>query len=165
MFEQVLDETKAITTLDKLNPNTIKDPGLFGILSGKYQKAKENNLKMEVEIFGDIEGIDIEIFDLTRILGILLDNAIEAANKSRKRRVTFTLTEMKNEVSFEITNTFIEKNIDLNKIKEKDVSSKGKNRGLGLYKVEEIVNKYSSVRNITQVEGDTFVQVLTISKV
>jgi len=165
MFEQVLDETKAITTLDKLNPNTIKDPGLFGILSGKYQKAKEANLKMEVEIFGDIEGIDIEIFDLTRVLGILLDNAIEAAKNSKKRRITFMLTERKNEVSFEITNSFSGKKIDLDKIKEKGVSSKGKNRGLGLYKVEEIVNKYDSVQNTTQVEKDTFVQILTIAKI
>ena len=47
MFGQVLDETKAITTLDKLNPNTIKDPGLFGILTGKYQKAKDSKIKME----------------------------------------------------------------------------------------------------------------------
>jgi len=164
MFTQVLDETKAITTLDKLNPNTIKDPGLFGILNGKYQKAKENKIKMEVEIFGEIDGIDIDIFDLTRMLGILLDNAIEAAKNSKKKKLTFMLTERKDEVSFEITNTFFEKNIDVKKIKEKGFSSKGKNRGLGLYKVEEIINKYDSVENTTQIEGDLFIQTLTISK-
>lgn len=164
IFQQVMDETKVITTLDSLNPNKIKDPAVFGILNGKYKKAKENKVKMEVEVLGDTEGIDIEAYDLTRILGILLDNAIEAAKESKKKKVTFSLTERRNDVVFEITNTFSEKEINLEKIKEKGVSSKGKNRGLGLYKVEEIVNKYDSVENTTQIEGDTFIQILNISK-
>ena len=164
IFQQVMDETKVITTLDNLNPNKIKDPAIFGILNGKYKKAKENKLKMEVTVFGDTDKMAIDTFDLTRMLGILLDNAIEAAKTSKKKKITFSITERKDDVMFEITNTFSDKNIDIDKIKQKGVSSKGKNRGLGLYKVEEIIKKYDTVENITQIEADTFVQVLIISK-
>ena len=165
MFTQVLDETKAITTLDRLNPNTIKDPGLFAILNGKYQTAKDKHIKMEIEIFGDIEKSSMEIFDLTRVLGILLDNAIDAAKESKKKKIKFLLSERRDAIDIEISNTYFGKKIDLEKIKQKGVSSKGRDRGLGLYKVEEIVNKYESVRNDTIIEGQMFVQILQIDKV
>lgn len=63
-------------TLSKLK--YIKVPGLKGLLSSKIITAQATNIDIFIDIEEDIDLLDIDIIDLCRILGIFMDNAIEA---------------------------------------------------------------------------------------
>ena len=165
VFKEVLDESRVLTTLDKLNLDLIKNPNIYGLITTKYEKCERNNVTMNLEIFADFDNTKIKTFDLTRILGIFLDNAIEAASGSEERKVNLLITENNNKVIVEISNTYSDKAISVEKIYEKGISSKGSNRGLGLYKVKDIVKKYPTVSLKTVVDEDKFLQRLTIDKV
>jgi two-component system sensor histidine kinase AgrC len=164
VFKEVLDESKTLTTLDKLNPDLIKNPSIYGLMTTKYQQCEKNNVNMNIEIFSDLEELQIKTFDLTRILGIFLDNAIEAASGSKERKINILITEKNDNTIIEISNTYSDKAISVEKIYEKGESSKGKDRGLGLYKVKEIIKRSSGVQLKTVVDDEKFLQRLIIQK-
>jgi hypothetical protein len=93
-----------------------------------------------------------------------LDNAIEASCGSKGRKISIVIEEIKERIEIKISNTYSDKLLSVEKIFEKGVLSKGKNRGLGLYKVKEIVNKYPSVELETIADKELFMQKLTILK-
>lgn len=164
VFKEVLEESKTLTTLDKLNPNLIKSPSLYGLITSKYQRCEQNNVMMNIEIFAELENMEIRTFDLTRMLGIFLDNSIEAASASKVKKVNFVISEKENHIIFKISNTFVDNAVDVEKIFDNGISSKGKNRGLGLYKVKDIVNRYKDISLNTYIEDKMFVQQLAIPK-
>jgi len=164
MFKEILEESREISSLDKLNPNLIKDPNIFGLVTAKYQECIKKNVTMNFEIFAELENINIKTYDLTRILGIFLDNAIEAASGSEEKRLNLIISEEKGKIIIKITNTYTDKAISVEKMYEKGISSKGENRGLGLYKVKEIVKKYPSMKLETIADEKIFLQQLTIEK-
>lgn len=164
VFKEVLDESKSFTTLDKLNPNLIKSPSLYGLLTSKYQKCDQNNVKMDIEIFAELENMEIKTFDLSRMLGIFLDNSIEAASTSEGKKVNFVISESNNKIIFKISNSFEGDVENIDRIFDKGISSKGKNRGLGLYKVKDIINRYKDISLDTYVENRMFTQELAIPK-
>lgn len=164
-FEQILDESRAITALDKLNPDLFKNPSLFGLITAKYEYARQNNVSINFEMYGKLEEADMQIYDLTRILGIFLDNAIEASVGSKKKKVNFMVIKRKNKIVVEITNTYSELGLRLENINDKGVSSKGENRGLGLYKVKDILRKYPKVEHQTKASNGMFMQRLSINEV
>lgn len=164
-FEQILDESRAITALDKLNPDFFKNPSLFGLITAKYEYARQNNVSINFEMYGKLEEADMQIYDLTRILGIFLDNAIEASVGSEKKKVNFMVIKRKGKIIVEITNTYSELGLRLENINDKGASSKGENRGLGLYKVKEILKKYPKVEHETKASGGMFMQRLSINEV
>ena len=164
-FEQILDESRAITALDKLNPDLFKNPSLFGLITAKYEYARQNNVNINFEMYGKLENANMQIYDLTRTLGIFLDNAIEASAGSDKKKVNFMVCERKGKVIIEIINSYSETGLKIENISDKGISSKGENRGLGLYKVKEILKKYPAVRHETTASNGMFMQRLTISKI
>ena len=74
------------------------------------------------------------------------------------------INENRGKIEIEISNTYTDKALIVEKIFEKGESSKGKNRGLGLYKAKEIIKKYPGVELKTQVDKELFMQKLIISK-
>lgn len=164
-FEQILDESRAITALDKLNPDLFKNPSLFGLITAKYEYARQNNVNINFEMYGKLENADMQIYDLTRTLGIFLDNAIEASAGSDKKKVNFMVCERKGKVIIEIINSYSETGLKIENLSDKGISSKGENRGLGLYKVKEILKKYPDVKHETTASNGMFMQRLTISKI
>jgi two-component system sensor histidine kinase AgrC len=164
MFKEILEESKQISSLDKLNPNLIKDPNIFGILIAKYQECIKRNIAMEFEIFAELENLEIKTYDLTRIIGIFLDNAIEAAGGSTEKKINLLINEDKATVTIEISNTYSNKEISIEHMFEKGVSSKGENRGLGLYKVKEILKRCTGAELKTTNDDNVFLQKLIIQK-
>lgn len=164
VLKEIIEDSKVLTTLDKLNPDLIKNPSIYGLITSKYQRCEECNVTFNIEIFTELEDLEIRIFDLTRMLGIFLDNAIEAASGSRTKKVNLLIREKGNEVILEISNTFSDKAISTDIIFNKGISSKGNNRGLGLYKVKDIVKRYSTVSLETFIADEVFVQRLSVQK-
>ena len=164
-FDEVLSETKTITGLDRLNPELYRNPSLFGLVTAKFESARKSGVTMNFEIYADLNNLDIKTYDFTRILGILLDNAIEASAGSKKKIVNFYVVEKNGKVTVEISNSFTDTGLKIEEMNERGKSSKGKNRGLGLYKVKDILSRYPKIVHETKISSDLFLQRLVIDKV
>ncbi len=166
--EEILLESKKILGNDKnlyLLKN-IKITPLKSLLSCKLINAKYNGIKVDIEVLDEINAINISNIDICRIMGILLDNAIEASVECEDKHMSFIAIKDEDKVIFIIKNTFKkQKNtIPINDIYKKGISSKGENRGLGLSNLMDIINeKYSKNISIyTNVKENIFIQKLEI---
>lgn len=167
-YSDLLTDCKKVNNLAVLNPELINNPAVYSLLTSKYHTAAELGITMNFDIFIDLKTLNIKTYDLTRILGILLDNAIEACNKCDEKDIYITIRK-DNKVSrqlFVIENTYSNKNVDTDRIFEKGYTSKieddGKNHGLGLWEVRQILNKNNNLNLFTTKSNRLFKQQLEI---
>ena len=141
----------------------IRTTELKSILSAKLLYAIELNINVSIEVTNEIADIPMDTLDLTRVIGIFLDNAIEAALETDSPFLSFALVHADTEYVFIISNSFLEKGVPYASLAQPNVSTKGANRGLGLYNAHEIIAKYNSVFLDTEIQGEHFVQRLRIT--
>lgn len=151
-------KNEAFTNLDNLKILEIK-----GLLTTKIIHADHLGIKLNIEIPDTIDSIDMDIIDLTRIIGILTDNAIEACGNCESPQINIAFMNTNhNTILVCIDNTVEEFKLDLDKIYEENYSTKGENRGIGLTNVKDILKGYATVNLTTQVEDGWFMQELEI---
>ncbi len=157
-----------VNNLAILNPELINNPAIYSLLTAKYHQAEELGIAMNFDIFMDLKTLNIKTYDLTRILGILLDNAIDACNKCNEKDIYITIRKdnKANRQLIMVENTYSNKNVDTNRIFEKGYTSKigdnGKNHGLGLWEVREILKKNNNLNLFTTKSMRLFTQQLEI---
>ncbi len=142
------------------NANRIKDIAIKNVLMQKMIQAKNEKIPFKLEIMGDIPKVSVPMLDTIRILNILCDNALEAAEKSDEPNVTVAVSSDKGITSLVIENTREKKHIDQNEIWEKGYSTKGSNRGIGLYTVSKLLLEYESIEIRTVITENSFTQKL-----
>lgn len=146
-YSEVLDDCQRVNNLSLLSPEIINNPAIYSLLTSKYHYAAELGIKVDLEIFMDLSNINMKVYELTRILGILIDNAIEAAKQCDQKEIiiTFRTDKKRNKQLFIIENTYSNKNVNIDEIFEKGKTSKttkdSKNHGLGLWEVRQIIKK------------------------
>lgn len=156
----------------KLSSNTarlnqlmnIKSTELKGIVSAKLLYAMELNIAVGIEVTEEIPEIPIDTIDLSRILGIFLDNAIEASLETEHPSIQFAIINLENEYTFIISNTFLDHGIPFATLRQPKISTKGPNRGIGLYNAQEIISKYDHILWDTETNDTNFIQRLRIPK-
>lgn len=167
-YSSLMEDCKKVNNLAVLNPELINNPAVYSLLTSKYHKAEELNIKMNFEVFLDLTTLNIKTYDLSRILGILLDNAIEASNKCEEKIINITIRKdnKANRQLFVIENTYSNKNVDTDRIFEKGYTSKveedNKSHGLGLWEVRKILNKNNNLNLFTSKDNKFFKQQLEI---
>ena len=88
------------------------DGGIKGLIYHKISKVEENNIKYFLFIDKNIKDIFEEKFDLktyqdiTKLLGVFLDNAIEATMLSNKKEVEIDFKKQDDCIIMDISNTF-----------------------------------------------------------
>lgn len=162
-----------ITPLNKkLSKNTshlnqlmnIKITELKSIISAKLLYATELNVTVSIEILDEISKIPIDTIDLARVLGVFLDNSIEAALETDTPTIQFAIINLEKEYTFIIANSFLDHGIPYASLRQPSVSTKGTNRGIGLYNAQEIIAKYNHIFWDTEIIGNNFTQRLHIFK-
>ena len=154
----LLPDINKVNNLSLLNPDTINSPPVFGLLLSKYNLAISKNITFNITSFFDYSTINMNIFDFVKILGILLDNAIEASSESKEKIVELyiTIDFYSRKQIFKVNNSYSNKDIDLNQIFNKDYSTKKEKSGFGLWEVKQIVNKAKNL-SIQPSKNDLFV--------
>ena len=167
-YSQLLEDCQRVNNLAILSPDVINNPAVYSLLTSKYHKANELGIKINLDIFMDLSKVNMKIYEFTRILGILLDNAIEAASQCEEKviNIEFRNDLNKNKQLFIIKNTYSNTELDMSKIFEKGYSTKKdkKDHGLGLWEVNQILKKNNNmVELFTNKMDGYFVQQLEIS--
>ncbi len=163
-YSQLLDDCQRVNNLTTLSPEVINNPAIYSILASKYYKADELGIKINLEIFLDLNTLKIKIYELTRILGILLDNAIEATLDCSEKVINVIMRkdDTHHRQLIIIENSYSNKNINLDKIFEKSYSTKPNNTGLGLWEVRQILKKNNNLNLYTTKDDKFFKQQLEI---
>ncbi len=163
-YSQLLKDCNRVNNLTALNPNVVNNPAIYNIMATKYHKADGIGVEINLGVFLDLNEIEkyMKIYEFTRILGILMDNAIEAASECEEKiiHVSFRKEENRNRIVMLIENTYKNKDINVDKIFEKDFSTKSKNTnsGLGLWEVRQILKKNNNLNLYTTKNDEFFVQ-------
>ena len=106
----------------------------------------------------------MDVWDLVRCLGILLDNAAEAALETEMPWVEIVLLAQGGTLSLRVSNPYAG-TIDPDRIWEEGFSTKGPGRGLGLGGYRRILAGWPNAVSSAGWEDGTFCQELTISEV
>ena len=139
-------------------------PEVKGLLSSKIIKAQELGLDTFIDISEPIDEINIDIVELVRAIGIIMDNAIEAALSSEGKKICLGLIKKNQSVIIVVSNSFSGDIPPIAMLFKQGFSTKGENRGLGLSNLKEILSKYRNVTLDTFIKNELFFQEITINK-
>lgn len=163
-YKQLLQDCNQVNNLSSLSPDSINNPAIYTVLANKYYKADSLGIKINLETFIDFNNLHMGIYEFTRILGILMDNAIEAASECDKKVINVTIRNdlRQNRQLLVIENTYNNKDVDLNRLSEKGYSTKPKNTGLGLWEVNKIIKRHKNLACFTTKNSEYFKQQIEI---
>ncbi len=163
-YSSLLKDYNKFNILTVFNSNIINSPPVLALICEKHKKAEKLGINFNVEIFYDFKNIKMNIYEFTRILGIFLDNSIEAAKNSNDKIINIII---RKDMTYSrdllvIENSYSDSKINIEKIYEKNYSTKKGNTGIGLSKVKKILKKYKNVTLNTFVNKKFFTQQLEI---
>ncbi len=136
---------------------------LKSILYTKLLLAVNQDIEVNIDIPDEIDSVPMDPVDLTRVLGIYLDNAIEACLETERPVLNFHLGKMNQDIVFIISNTFVDRGLSVAQMHKRDVTTKGEGHGIGLCNVSEILNRYDNIFHETLIEDGLFIQQVRIS--
>lgn len=167
-YDKVINEL--IVRYGKNSGETVKNisklpKGLKGILYYKMNDMKQKHINLTVSISqrvsSPLEKLETEEYViLSKIVGIIMDNDLEAALKSKDKSVFIEVYEQNGIVIMVIENS-CDSIVNVNDIKKKNFSTKGTGRGLGLH-IAELLLKKSKHITMSQHSTDVFITKITI---
>lgn len=163
-YSQLQEDCSKVNNLYILNPDIINNPGIYNLLTTKYSEAEENGIKVNLTFLLDLNELHMKIYEFARILGILLDNAIDAASECDEKvlNIFFRNEARNNRNIILIENTYKDKDVDLNQIFNKGITGKENHTGLGLWEIRQIPKKNNNVNLYTNKNEKYFTQQLEI---
>ena len=166
-INNVLKESDDSDNLFLQKVEFIPEGGLQGLIHKKIELMKKKNINVYLQVDDRLSAINFDKFstqknkNICTIIGIFLDNALEAAELANKKNVSIVLNVQSNRLIINISNTY-KGIIEISKIDEAGYSTKGKNRGFGLDIVKSIIQENSYLKNDRQITGMIFNQKLII---
>ncbi len=160
-FESKIFPTKDLITGGDYKLNQLSSIGVLEIkslLSAKMIYAHESGIDITIDIPDKVESFLIDTVDLARILGIFLDNAIEAALETEQPQIGLNIIQNETGVSIIISNHFRDNSVMLHKLKQKGFSTKIGHQGIGLWNAQKIISSYDNVLLETTMKRDYFTQ-------
>ena len=161
---------KVSTSISKYSKFThLPSNGLKGFFYYKSMEAERRGIKVSTNVSKKIENsflkdLDTKTYkDLARLIGVYLDNAIDASEKSEDKKLGIEIYLIKENIKIIITNTF-SNDVDLSKIGKERYTTKGKNHGHGLLLVSSIIRNNNRFIAKTKVDQNLYIQELTINK-
>ena len=123
--------------------------------------AASKQLHIRSEIPAPVPNLEMDTQDLIKILGIYLDNAIEAAEQTVEKEVSLSITCNPDICILQITNSSLPvENIPI--LSTAEYSTKENHTGIGLYDASRILGHYENILSNTEYKNGFFTQVLQI---
>ncbi len=160
-FENKIFPTKHLIDQGDYKLNQLSNIGVLEIkslLSAKMIYAHESGIDVTIDIPDRVDRFLIDTVDLARILGIFLDNAIEATLETEQPQIGLNILRNKAGVSIIISNRFQDNGVALHRLKQKGFSTKIGHPGIGLSNAQKIIHSYDNVILETTMHSDCFVQ-------
>ena len=144
--------------------NNIEDSALRSLIAQSIVYARNNDVEFTLEVKDVITRLSIDLLDLVRIMSILLNNAVEGAADSYLKQMEVAVIKMDFETVIVIQNSCKITMTPSENLFALGFSTKGRNRGLGLNNVKEILDKYDNIILETEMEDNTFRQIIRFKR-
>lgn len=167
IYDSVLTDSADFIQNSKFNIGrlaNIDDDAIKSLLSAKFLEAEANHIEVNLEVKDKIGAPAMPLLDYIRILSILCDNAIEAALEAENPAITIACFYQDDDYVLIVDNSTKEENIPVNLIYQKDYSSKGYGRGIGLKTIHQMMRKYPNLIVQTDSKNYHFCQTIRIKK-
>lgn len=155
--ETITKKSFALEGLSKVKVREIKS-----ILAAKLMMAQNMGIESTFEASDEIDSIPADSVALVRMLGIIMDNAIEELAGINGGKLLVGCFKAGNGVTFVVQNTCRPNMPQLYQLKQPGFSTKGEARGLGLKNLSEIVDSYPNIALNTSIVRGNFIQKIVI---
>ncbi|SDO17713.1 DcuS/MalK family sensor histidine kinase [Alkalicoccus daliensis] len=165
-YDELIEFIRKIIDLKKQDADIVtkrvKDPVLAGFFMGKMSYARERNVTFiispETKISRELDvGISKE---LITIIGNLVDNAIESLANTLEKEISLEIIEKEDKLQITVADNgpgISRENVK--QIFEKGFSTKGTNRGFGLYLMKQSMEKLNGTFEVDSNEEGTIFKV------
>ena len=166
-LDNLLEKKNSIKYKWVTDLNNIPLNGLRGLINYKLLEMEENNINITVSISKDISKVKLEKLstkqkdNLYSVVGVYLDNAIQAALESKNKEVSLEIYKIKKDIILVLGNTYTGE-INIDKLDEYGYTTKGKNHGVGLHIVERIMNEERLLSQNRRIIDNYYMQELII---
>lgn len=121
----------------------LESPIVIAHVYDKITEAQEAGLRVQMRLSCSLAKCGIEDIHLVEIIGTLLDNAIQDMQETGQKEYLYFEVTGKDGNLIRVGNPHIQLSVGtLQKMFEKGYSTKGENRGIGLYHVKKLAQKY-----------------------
>jgi len=144
--------------------NNLEDSALRSLIAQSIVYARNNDVEFTLEVKDVITRLSMDLLDLVRIMSILLNNAVEGAADSYLKQMEVAVIKMDFETVIVIQNSCKITMTPSEDLFALGFSTKGRNRGLGLNNVKEILDKYDNIMLETEMEDNTFRQIIRFKR-
>lgn len=115
------------------------NPVFDTLCTSKIQLAENSGIHIELNVHTQLNNLSVSDINLSRILGNVLNNAIEAVEQREKKEIKVEVTGDRNQCVLCINSSSYINRTDLQTIFKPGYSSKGKHRGLGLFTTKRLL--------------------------
>lgn len=165
-FETKIFPTKNLIDRGDYKLNQLSNIGVLEIkslLSVKLIYAHEAGIDVTIDIPDRVDRFPMDTVDLARILGIFLDNAIEASPMAEQPQLGLNIIRHEAGVSIIISNRFQDSGTALHKLKQSGFSTKDGHPGIGLSNAQKIIRSYDNILHETTMQGGCFIQYMELA--
>lgn len=144
-----------------IQTGNLRLPQVRSLLLSKLADMRGKGVACRLEALYPVEAVGMNVWDFVRCLGVLVDNAAEAALDTERPWVEIILLAQDGRVFLQVSNPYANP-IDPARIWDEGWSTKGAGRGLGLAGYQRIVANYPNASACTGWASGVFVQELTV---
>lgn len=134
---------------------TAENPLIVGFLYKKFQEAEEKNITLEYRISLGSQNTPIPEYNMIEMIGILVDNAMEAleAEEDLLKKIKVFVGVREGKLRISVSNVSDTGEINrIGRFFKKGVSTKGSQRGIGLFKLKnEVLRRSGEIRIFNKV--------------
>ena len=147
--------------------SVIPSGGLRAIIYSEILKMKLENINYTLNVDKKIKTIDFielgldNISDICNIIGVFIDNSIDAVRELENKNIDISFYQENNRIYIKISNNY-KNEINVSKLGNIGYTSKGQNHGYGLAFVKSIVEKNNILDVKREIQKEIFSEILSI---
>lgn len=167
-IDEIIKEKREDNEIIYNKAKRIPSGGLQGLIYQKMLLMQEKNIEVNLDINSQVRKIDFGNlsskmnYDICRIAGIIIDNAIEETLKFNKKEREIIISMYVDDMFIIEVSNRIKDDVDLSKIYEKGYTSKEKGHGYGLSLLKKIVDENEKIENEVKIINNIFTQIIKI---
>lgn len=165
-FEAKIFPTKDLIDQKDYRLNLLGNIGVLEIkslLSAKLICAHESGIDVTIDIPDRVDSFPMDTVDLARVLGIFLDNAMEAAPAVGQPQIGLHIIPHEAGVSITISNRFQDEGAALHQLRQRGFTTKPGHQGLGLSNARKILGSYDNALLETTMRNGCFTQQIELA--